>query len=258
MSREWERVTKAKPCKICQKIDWCTRSRETGAACCMRVESAKQCANGGWLHRGPSDGQRIEHPSKPEHPKRIDFAYLTQAYRAALNGHLADHAVHLGVTVASLDRLEAGWDGEALCFPMRDAAKRIVGIRRRIVAGGKNSVSGGHEGCFVPIGLGPDPLYICEGPTDTAAMLSIGLTAIGRPNCTGGTIIVAALVALRHVVIVADSDTPGLRGASALAKKLTPLCKSVDMIEPPDPYKDVRQWIQAGATKKDFSFASVH
>ena len=51
----WRRVSKAYPCPVCNKPDWCSVTADGAAVCCMRVESPKQLGNGGWLHR-LSDG----------------------------------------------------------------------------------------------------------------------------------------------------------------------------------------------------------
>ena len=45
---KWIRVSKAAPCGICKKPDWCCRGEK--GWCCMRVESARLFNNGGWYH----------------------------------------------------------------------------------------------------------------------------------------------------------------------------------------------------------------
>jgi hypothetical protein len=61
---------------------------------------------------------------------------------------------------------------------------------------------------------------------------------------------------LRHlgageVVILADADEPGRRGAAQLEVALRPLCWSVKCIEPPPGIKDARAWLRAGGTRRD-------
>jgi hypothetical protein len=61
---------------------------------------------------------------------------------------------------------------------------------------------------------------LCEGPTDTAAALSIGLYAIGRPSCSGGgpdILLAIKRLNIRRLIFVADNDDPGLRGADTLS-----------------------------------------
>jgi hypothetical protein len=53
------------------------------------------------------------------------------------------------------------------------------------------------------------------------------------------------------VVVVADADEPGRRGAEKLASVLRVYVPGVRVIEPPDGVKDVRAWKRAGATRAD-------
>ncbi len=99
----------------------------------------------------------------------------------------------------------------------------------------------------------PGMLFVCEGPTDTAAMLDLGFSAVG------GRVAVALQVMRKRmsnstvrsvVVIVADNDEPGVNGANRLAEDLRSVCKSLKVISPPARYKDVRSWKLAGATRE--------
>jgi phage/plasmid primase-like uncharacterized protein len=133
---------------------------------------------------------------------------------------------------------------------MRDAAGEVRGIRLRGPDGRKWAVRGGREGLFLPAGLDvAQRLLICEGPTDTAAALDLGFAAVGRPSCTGGAGLLLRLVRERHpaeVVVVADGDPPGQRGARDLAAELRGYVRVVRVITPPA--KDLREWLRAGAT----------
>jgi hypothetical protein len=53
------------------------------------------------------------------------------------------------------------------------------------------------------------------------------------------------------VVVVADSDPPGQRGAENLARQLVAYVPAVRRITPPTGIKDAREWLQAGATAAD-------
>jgi hypothetical protein len=78
---------------------------------------------------------------------------------------------------------------------MMDVAGRVQGIRLRFSNGRKLAVRGGREGLFVPSGLAAtNQLLICEGPTDTAALLDLGFAAVGRPSCAGGTRLLVELL----------------------------------------------------------------
>ena len=135
---------------------------------------------------------------------------------------------------------------------MRNAAGQIVGIRLRLDSGRKLAVRGGKEGLFVPSDLKPrGRLMIGEGPTDTAALLDLGFQAVGRPSCSGGVRHAVALLQRlqpAEVVVVADADEPGQRGAEALAGRLLAYVPAARLITPPPGMKDARQWKLNGAT----------
>ena len=147
---------------------------------------------------------------------------------------------------------------------MRDGRERIIGIRIRGPKG-KWCVPGSRQGLFWPEGVysGSDyPLVICEGPTDCAALLTMGFDAIGRPACMGGTEYVIEFLKgrRRDVVIMADKDEakhrpdgsvwfPGQEGAARLGQAILPYVHSLKIVKPPF-HKDVREWLRAGATKE--------
>ena len=262
---QWQRVSKRNPCKICGRLDWCTFQGPTDnpeAACCMRTESDKTMGNGGWLHRlrendtaRPQKRRRIVRIAE-KHPERkpaIDFAAMARAYElAATPEALGQLGESLGVSRESLTRLGVGWSvrAKAWSFPMQSATGAIVGIRLRLTNGKKLSVRGGREGLFIPTGLQPGNLLICEGPTDTAALLDLGANAVGRPSCSGG---VRHLVELtrelqpEEIAIIADADAPGQRGAESLADRLAAYVRSVRIVTPPG-VKDARAWKRGGLT----------
>ena len=257
----WKRVNRNKPCPICGKPDWCMIADDDSAAICARVSEGATRTVGtkgaGWLHR-------LRESAPPATLRRMirvpvlaatDFGAPADKYRRAVRQADLEHlAAELGLTAASLRRLRIGWDGEAWTFPMVDATGRIVGIRRRLPAGRKLSVPGGHEGLFIPEDMdSPATLGICEGPTDTAALLDLGFAGIGRPSCTGGTrMIISTLRRWRpaETIIFADADEPGQRGATALASILRIYCP-VRIVAPPAPHKDVRAFKRARGSRAE-------
>jgi phage/plasmid primase-like uncharacterized protein len=170
-----------------------------------------------------------------------------------------EHA--LSLPVAQLRRLRVGWSmqNRATTWPMVDHDGNVIGIRLRCVETGKKwSVSGGKAGLFVPSDLRADidRLFVTEGPTDCAALASIGFDSIGRPSCSGAVEYTAKLVRRLHpreCVIVADDDAnqAGKRGAESLAAALVTVCARVRIIIPPTGHKDARDWVRAGATADD-------
>jgi hypothetical protein len=266
---EWQRVRRDHPCPICGRPDWCLVAPDGTAAICARIESSKRCGEAGWLHRLRDDPLRptgcvVRSIALPTTELRHDLARLADEFERAVDQtFLASFASSLGLTVDSLRRLRVGWadDKRAWTFPMTNAVGDVLGIRLRGPDGRKFAVKGGKDGLFIPPNgeTRPRTILVCEGPTDTAALLDMGfLNVVGRPNCTGGVKLLADLIRLRRpheVVIVADGDAAGQRGAGNMASVLVAYTPAVRVIQPPSGIKDVRDWLRAGATHRDIQEA---
>jgi hypothetical protein len=257
---KWGRVNRKHPCCVCGKTDWCGVSPDGTLACCMRVKSNRPARNGGWLHRItvalPAHAPRVyAPPPKPVPPSLIDWAGMLDRFaRDTRVAEVERLAVSLGVSPGSLSRLGIVWvtPRHAWGFPMRNAGGQVIGVRIRTKSGCKFAITGSHNGLFWPKDLtGTGPLLICEGPTDTAALLDLGYDAIGRPSCAGTVeAVVAVVLHLRRldVVLVADADGAGVDGANRLAQMLTEAGCRPKIIQPVQG-KDARAWVQAGATR---------
>jgi putative DNA primase/helicase len=158
----------------------------------------------------------------------------------------------------SLNRLVVGWSEkrQAFTFPMVDGVGRTIGIKLRTGDGTKRSIQGSSEGLFVPNDLPPSGrLFLTEGASDTAALLDLGFAALGCPSAGSGIPYVLEFVRRRGtgatLVIVADNDDAGRKGAGKLARALADDGNSVKIIKPPDGIKDAREWLQHGATAED-------
>lgn len=143
-------------------------------------------------------------------------------------------------------------------FPMMNDMGVPIGIRLRADNGSKWAEPGSHAGIFLPTTPPPDTVYIVEGPTDTASMLTMGLWALGRPSCSGGIPLIQGWLkrnrSVKRVVIVADTDqdkvtpegavyNPGIRGAKTLQEHLPVRSVIVTL-----PAKDPRDFLLAGGT----------
>lgn len=241
----WKPVTQSQPCPICKRPNrehtskWCLLAKDGGAAICHFVESERVVGQG-FLHRLADPGHRRVYHQQPERPRPlISWDVLLRQF-VPKNGELERAAESLGVTADSLRALGCGWDGEAATFPMRDSKGVVVGIRRRFPDGTKKSVTGGREGLFIPNVEKQKRVYVTEGPTDCAAVLSVGLYAIGRPSCSGGVDALKIVTHGHRVTVMADNDGPGRRGAEALAFAI-----GANVISPPTGIKDVRAWLKA-------------
>lgn len=255
----WVRVTKKQKCPICEKPDWCVLSDDGAVACCMRVTSEKVLRNGGWLHRLGVAPQGIEPTvarrrapaiTTPAGPSvAIDWEKRATRYRSAVGPDaLGLYAKSLGVTAPSLARLDVGYAEEhrAFTFPMRDARDRVCGIHLRCTNGRKLSIKGSRLGLFVPDRPEDREIYICEGPSDAAALLDAGVIAIGRPGITTCVDILLDWIErgpYREAVVMGDWDVHGRgqQGAERIATLLIPRLSAVKLIYPPHG-KDVRQW----------------
>lgn len=185
------------------------------------------------------------------------FELMAQMFRANLKtGAERKVADDLGVHPDTLRRLSVGWSQShcATTWPMRDGAGKVIGIRIRCPRTARKwATTGSMAGLFYdpelmnmndPI----DRLWACEGPTDTAALLTIGLDVVGVPSAGGAADLVLALARRllpREVVIVADRDNAGWRGAERLSDALM-IVAQVRVITPPHGIKDSRAWVGAG------------
>jgi hypothetical protein len=245
------RVSKTHPCPICKHGDWC-RVFTDGWAECMRVQSGQPAKSGGWMHwqgQLPPGPRRCLVPPPRFQPPTINATKLMREWRAATTAAALDGlAASLGLSTPSVTATGAAWATPhgAWAFPMCDGYGNILGIRLRS-ATGKYAVRGSKQGIFVAEVPPQKTLFVCEGPTDTAAAIELGFFAVGRPNCCcGGPEI--RIYARRHqcsrVVVVADNDKPGLDGARKVGGEL----KLPFAIYVP-PAKDLREFVRLGGTR---------
>lgn len=257
----WAHATKLNPCPICSKDDYCTFGDR--AMLCQRVESKWPALKGGYYHYyGESKPEYI--PQAKAAPKSIDaISIVRKEYQIPGNSRekILDFANNLGVSQPSLIQLGCYFSTQykSYAFPMSDGDGNYIGIRLRNSAGFKWAVPGSRQGIFLPnISYNETKIcYLPEGPTDTAALLTMGLFAIGRPTCNSGNDhIKVALkrLGIYRAVIIADNDElkatgnrPGLDGARKLKKELG-LASVIWM--PPSPLKDVRQFLNKGGTRQ--------
>ncbi len=150
-------------------------------------------------------------------------------------------------------------DGSRWVIAERDASGEVVGTAYRDAEGGKAFAPGGKRGLIVawPVDgyagtSAADPVFVCEGASDTAALLGLNLDAVGVPMAGHCADMLAELLEDRHAVIVADADGAGRRGATKIAKALLARCHSVRIIEPPKGAKDARAAVIVGADAEVF------
>jgi hypothetical protein len=253
MSKIWPHFTKQNPCLACGGSDWCCRAGEKKFLC-MRIQSDHPAKDGGFYHEY-SGKKPVYIPPKRSAPKvGMDFDAMMKRYNFSSCEKLA---LTLGVNEKSLFDLNVFWLAEydSWAIPMRDGDNKIIGIHLRCEDGSKKAVVSSRNGLFIPQ-INPQKVaFICEGASNTTALLTMGFYAIGRPSCnSGGELLKVALkrLGVSRIVIVADNDTiksspdgrtfrPGQDGSKKLKKELGLM--SV-IFTTPNPVKDVRQLLQ--------------
>jgi hypothetical protein len=194
--------------------------------------------------------------------KKIQWNKMQKRFRAELTvQRLKELVAKLGVSTKSLEQLGIGWSvqDDAWTFPERDHERHIIGILRRYDSGDKMVISGSQRGLYLPKGWEdiPGPVFVPEGASDVAALLSRGLCTVGRPSATGGVEELAQLFRKsgteKRIVILGENDRkpdgswPGRDGAQAVAGKLAGLLdREVHWTMPPEGTKDVREMIHKG------------
>lgn len=253
---DYVRVTIGWPCPICGKPDWCAVARDGKTALCPRVVSETDLGEKGYLHL--LEGTEVPPAQTP--PPRLSPIALQKKVdgwkrRADHEDKLFEIAMILGVDAADLADMGVGWTGDSWSFPMKDAFGNTIGIRLRYPNGKKGAVRGSRQGVFYPYRkfLSTDTMWFPEGPSDTAALLGIGLFAVGRPNNLAGNNILLQMMNRynqRRAVVVADNDPAGMRGALKLARLLQENNYPVFIIKP-RACKDARECTRHGADRQD-------
>lgn len=221
----WIRVSRAEPCPICDRPDYCTRPTDGTAVKCMRVESLSPAKNGGWIHK-MTDPLPPHPPPKPTE-KKADWTDECKKMFEHDQAHdkRCNVATQLKVSVDSLEALRVGigwdaWDGrEYSSWPSRDSDGRCIGYVRRYSDGTKRTNQGGSTGVFyAPTWYThPGPVFIVEGGSDVAACESHNLNAIGRASNVHGGHWIAKMIRQccpeKRVIVVGERDeTPSRRG----------------------------------------------
>ncbi len=234
------------------------------------LKSYLQWGHGDHLARVHRSIPETRVPSQTESNKRFDLMAGVMHSNMTPKGAVRC-AELLGLPVAPLNRLLVGWSPthQATAWPMRDADGNVIGIRLRCPSTARKwALTGSRAGLiYDPSLIHTSPirrLWVVEGPTDTASLLSIDLHAVGVPSAGGSADLLVALARrLRpwELVIVADRDEAGQRGAERLRDALL-IVAPVRMITPPIGIKDPRAWVCSGADRHAFEsaadFSKVH
>jgi len=255
-------VTGTAPCRVCQHGDWCLAAKDGSAGICARIEegSVKRCGEAGWLHifTECSDSTSGSEPIPRPTGKTIDWTPYLKRVQPASWDRLTELAIRLGVSQAALSSLGCGFDPARKwwVFPERDALGRVIGILGRNEDGVKRRLPKSKCGLSYTDDweAGSGPLLLVEGPSDMAALLTIGLNGVGRPSNTGGVDHLMALLERvrreRDIIVIGERDQkedgrwPGRAGAISTARQLAEaLERPISWAFPPENAKDTRAWL---------------
>lgn len=268
MRSEWKRVTRKHPCPICGKPDWCCYTADESVVLCMRVQNDHPSRGdaGGWVYRmgdmaGRKPRTRISDERDEHMPKMSVDAILKEWGKDTTRTALSIFANDLGVTSSSLRNLGCVWSSANQCwaFPMRDASGEPIGIRLRSQTR-KYSVTGSRTGLFfVPGAERSSVAWLTEGPTDTAAVMTIAPKAlvVGRSDLLSAWRLLRSALArlgVEEVNICVDNeqekpdraDSPGRAGSVRLARFLGLPCRFLSI----PGYKDIREYVREGGKMK--------
>ena len=232
-SPTWPRVTQEKPCPACGKADWCRVSPDGELVWCGRESSgAIRAQGGGWLHKGPANGQSHggsgEHRPAPKAPSKTAKTYPTpEAAIEAARWQVEQQEGQPATFAHEWPYIVNG--GEVLRvvrFNLADEDKRFRPI---------HPVTGGWR---IGDPAGPLPLYrhdelaagglawVCEGEKAADAAADIGLASTTSAHGAKSAAKTDwSTLAGRECIILPDADEPSegyARDVSALLMKLTP------------------------------------
>lgn len=249
---EYHRCCKSMPCPVCGKPDWCLVEENGEYAICCRIEGGMypMVSWNGWKYR--LNGNYIK-------PKKIvkttveppNVEYIRKVYNNLFpkddyicSMYLLDLMRQLKIKMIGLYLLRVKSDRFVYYFPMYDSLGNMVGLKKRNLEGKKWCQSKSRLGIYWPKGFNrTKPTIICEGESDTAAMLGYYSNVLGRPSAySGGQYLKELLVKCPKVCIIADNELIGLREANRLQGVLGPKSYVVT----PGGYKDAREWINSG------------
>ncbi len=265
------RASNQRPCPVCGAgTKGCSANADGSHFCRGEPLAGWKCVKRGdqFNTYRPHEVQRPAPPSILPFPAPAPINWAVAAERFAKRltderrGELADL---LGLPVSCLAALpllgylEDDREGPCFTFPEHGADGRVTAINRRYVralADGNNKkvMRGGKRGLYLPDGWRdrPGPVLVPEGVSDVLALSACGLSAVGRPNNSGGADLLARLLndVDKEIVVFGENDRkpsgewPGGEGKKVAEKTAVLLNRPVAFRLPPPDAKDARVWVQ--------------
>ena len=197
--------------------------------------------------------------SKPVAKKTPEqWQQIAESHRCHLAGEIEQLADSLGVSVDSLHRIHTGFDSQRnqYTFPERNGRGEIVGIATRRHDNSKRTIPGSTRAVTVPDDWSQfdGPILLVEGASDTAAAITLGIAALGRPGARSGIDHLAGLLSDiphdRPIIVIGERDQkpdgkwPGREGMIATGEQLTErLRRPILQWMPPESVKDIRSYL---------------
>lgn len=252
-NRNYQRVNKTNPCPVCGKSDWCMISDDGYFVLCPRVDAgAMKKYKCGYLHYG-TEFTKPNGIVKHSYKMSLKPLEVANFYRKlAFNYHaLQPLAEALSVPVYALQQLGAGRSRTNWYFPMYNEFQELVGLKIRNIEGKKWCLKGSRIGVYIPKTYkNAGTVHICEGESDTAAMLGQGFNTVGRSSCLTGSKIFKSLLSKNDdIIVIADNDKIGQRSACELVTYLGG-DNTASACFIPKEYKDVREFVNSGKFDK--------
>ena len=256
---EFVRVSDKIACPVCNHHDGCLIHRSGAYVICYHVPSDTMWRIG---FKHTIDNKNIPILAEQvaglgstncdDYEPLPSFMSANVVYRAAITQvQLQALADTLGVSTCSVDALCVGWSRthEAFTCPMYDNTWSIQGIQLRTLSGAKKVRYKSKVGLFLPQSFRSTSgvTFVCEGMSDTAAALTLGLNAVGRFNAGCGEEYLLPLLTGHKVFIIADNGAVGTRGAVELRRTLEKTALSANVIFIPSgilPARDLREFLR--------------
>ena len=246
------------PCWVCEHNhrtpSWCLVDSGRRICICQRIQSDKKIGEAGWWHSETTSDPRplvFRRTAAAETTIDWDSVWAKMIERSTADSRL-ELANRLGLPRSFAETLDIGSTGDSWSFAMRDPRGRICGIKLRYRDGRKICVRGSHLGLVWAKRLDQTSttLVVTEGESDCMVAGGWGYNAVAKPSSNSCKINIASLSAGKDVVIVADRDPVGKRGATETKLAIGGAARSCIVLLPPT--KDLREWHKAGATNQEF------
>lgn len=257
-------ASRSLPCWVCEhkhkNPSWCLVDPVRRVCICQRVDSSRRIGDAGYWHgEMKSEWLRVAEPyvvklKKEIEANNIDWELMWDEMKDARTvANSLELSEKISLPYEYVMGISFGWchTSNAWAFPMRDEDGKLCGIKLRLRNGKKICVKGSRLGLVYAKSFDNNrrDLFVTEGESDCMVAAGFGFNAVARPSCSSCREHVRRLAIRKDVVVCADKDEAGKRGATDLTLAIRKAASSVTIITPP--VKDLRKWFVDGITAQD-------